>query len=238
MHNVIPPKSRHELAKENQELRTALDAALRAMTPFEEPGRHFGSPLFVSLACVLSNQADQACWDVINDYIAAEQKREEAGIPVEYIKPFDIAVKIGKKLDSYMLPDDVVENRAVHLVIDALRDTPESNLRMLTKRQLGSLIDEELHDAELEAAVKILERSDVNVLKQVWIFTDPRNEKEYCLDDAERKAVLETGVFVHPNIGVAINDFRAHLSVYHALNTDNQEFMSWKAEFEPAAMKM
>jgi hypothetical protein len=190
----------------------------------------------MSLVCVQTGQADQACWDVINAYIAAENTREEAGIPVEHIKTVDIKVKIGKA-DSFMLPDDVVENRAVHLVISTLRDTEESHLRMMTPRQLKTMVDENLHDAELNAAVEILERGDVEILKQVWIYTDAVTGEEYCLTDKDRKVVLETGVFVHPELGVIIEDFRDHLSVYYALNTDNQEFMEWKSEYTPAAMK-
>jgi hypothetical protein len=236
MSNPASQKSRADLVKENQELRIALDAAIRALTPFEEPGRFFGSPLFMSLVCVQTGQADQACWDVINAYIAAENKREEAGIPVEHIKTVDIKVKIGKA-DSFMLPDDVVENRAVHLMIATLRDTEESHLRMMTLRQLKTMVDENLHDAELNAALEILERGDVEILKQVWIYTDAVTGEEYCLTDKDRKVVLETGVFVHPELGIIIEDFRDHLSVYYALNTDNQEFMEWKSEYTPAAMK-
>jgi hypothetical protein len=236
MSNPASQKSRADLVKETQELRIALDAAIRALTPFEEPGRFFGSHLFMSLVCVQTGQADQACWDVINAYIAAEDKREEAGIPVEHIKTVDIKVKIGKA-DSFMLPDDVVENRAVHLVMATLRDTEESHLRMMTTRQLKAMVDENLHDAELNAALEILERGDVEILKQIWIYTDAVIGEEYCLTDKDRKVVLETGVFVHPELGIIIEDFRDHLSVYYALNTDNQEFMEWKSEYTPAAMK-
>ncbi|TLX16833.1 hypothetical protein [Rhizobium sp. MHM7A] len=214
----------------------ALDAAVRALTPFEEPGRHFGSPLFMSLVCVLTDQADKACWDVINEYLQAEKQREDAGIPVEHIQVHEIKVKIGKA-GSFLLPDDVVENRAVHLVIATLRDTEESHLRMMTPRQLKSMVDDSLHDAELNAAIEILERDDVEILKQVWIYTDPNSGEEHCLTDKDRKVVLETGIFVHPDEGVIVDNFRADLSVYYALNTDNQEFMEWKADFEPAAMK-
>lgn len=238
MSNPVPKKSNADLVKENMELRLALDAAIRALTPFEEPGRHFGSPLFVSLACVLTNQADKACWDVINEYLAAEKKREEDGIPVEHIKTVDISVKVGKQLDSYMLPHDVVENRAIHSVIETLRDTPESHLRMMTTRQLKKMVDETLHDAELEQAIKILERSDIDILTQVWIYTDPTTGQEYELDDMERKQILENGIFVHPELGTIIEQFREHLSAYHALNIKNQEFMDWKADFEPAGMKI
>lgn len=236
MSNQAPQKSQAELVKENQELRVALDAAVRALTPFEEPGRHFGSPLFMSLVCVLTDQADKACWDVINEYLQAEKQREEAGIPVEHIQVHPIKVKIGK-VDSFMLPDDVVENRTVHLVIATLRDTEESHLRMMTPRQLKSMVDSSLHDAELNAAIEILERNDVEILKQVWIYTDPNSGEEHCLTDKDRKVVLETGTFVHPDEGMIVDNFRDDLSVYYALNTDNQEFMEWKTDFEPAAMK-
>jgi hypothetical protein len=232
-----PQKSHTDLVKENQELRRALDAAVRALTPFEEPGRHFGSPLFMSLVCVLSDQADKACWDVINEYIAAEKQREDAGIPVEHIQVHEIKVKIGKA-DSFILPHEVVENRAVHLVIATLRDTAEAHLRMMTTRQLKSMVDDGLHDAELTSAIEILERSDVEILKQVWIYNDPNTGEEHCLADKDRKIVLETGIFVHPEEGVIVENFRADLSVYYALNTDNQEFMDWKAEYEPTAMKI
>lgn len=237
MSSAAPQKSHADLIRENQELRTALDAAIRALTPFEEPGRHFGSPLFLSLICVLSDQADKACWDVINEYLLAEKQREEAGIPVEHIKTVDIKVKIGKA-DSFILPDEVVENRAVHLVIATLRDTEESHLSMMTTRQLKSMVDESLHDAELKSAIEILERGDVEILKQVWIYTDPDTGEEHCLTDEDRKSVLETGIFVHPHEGVVVNNFRPNLSVYYALNTDNREFMEWKAEYKPATMKI
>lgn len=236
MTNKASQKSRAELMKENEELRIALDAAIRALTPFEQPGRFFGSPLFMSLVCVQTGEADSACWDVINDYIAAERKREEADIPVEHIQTAEVKVKIGKA-DSFLLPADVVENRAVHLVIATLRDTNESHLRMMTLRQLKTMVDEGLHDAELTAAIEILQQSDVEVLKQVWIYTDPVSGEEHCLTDKDRKVVLETGIFVHPELGVVIDNFRDHLSVYYALNTDNQEFMDWKADYAPAGMR-
>lgn len=236
MTNKASHKSRAELVKENEELRTALDAAIRALMPFEQPGRFFGSPLFISLAAVQAGQADSACWDVINDYIAAEKKREEADIPVEHIQIADVKVKIGKA-DSFLLPADVVENRAVHLVIATLRDIDESHLRMMTPRQLKTMVDQSLHDAELAAAIEILERADVEILKQVWIYTDVVIGDEYCLTDKDRKVVLETGIFVHPELGTVIDNFRDHLSVYYALNTDNQEFMEWKAGYAPAGMK-
>jgi hypothetical protein len=238
MSNPVPPKSHDDLVKENQELRTALDAALRALTPFEEPGRHFGSPLFVSLACVLTGDADQACWNVIDDYLEEERKREAAGIPVEHVKTVDVTVKIGKQLDSYMLPHDVVDNQAVHRVIEMLRDKPESHLRMMTTGQLKTMVDSDLHDAELRAAIKILERADVDILTEAWIFTDPNDDAEYSLDNMERKQVLETGIFVHPDRGVIVENFRDNLQVFHALNTENEEFMSWKADFTPATMKI
>ena len=229
-------KSQAELVKENEELRTALDAAIRALTPFEQPGRFFGSPIFMSLVCVHSGDADKACWDAIKDYIAADNQREAAGIPVEHIPTADVKVKIGKA-DSFILPADVVENRAVHLVIATLRDDDESQLRMMTPRQLKMMVDDRLHDAELNAAVEILERSDVEILKQVWIYTDV-NGNEHCLSDKERKVVLETGIFVHPELGIVVDNFRDSLAVYYALNTDNQEFMDWKSSYAPAGPKL
>jgi hypothetical protein len=193
--------------------------------------------LFIALACVQSGTADKACWDVINDYIEAENLREEAGIPVKHVPSADVKVKVAKG-DSFLLPDDVVENRVVHLLMAALRDRDESQLLMLTPNQIRKMTDETLHAAEIAAAIEILERSDVAVLKQVWIYTDDVIGDEYHLSDEDRKLVLETGIFVHPELGVVVDNFRDNLSVYYALNTDNQEFMEWKANYAPAGPKV
>lgn len=229
-------KTEAALAEENARLRTALDAALIALAPFEQPDSRFVSPLFVSLAAVATHQDDAACWAIIDEWVAAARERDARGEPVEHIPTGEITVTITKN-GSFDLPAECVEDRTVHLLIEGLRDTPEEQLRMLSKRQIKGLISGAAHETEVDSAIAILERPDVSILKQVWLYTDALSGEELVVDDELKTSFLETGIFIHPETGNAVSDFRDGLSVYRALNTDNAAFMDWKMEAQAATMR-
>jgi hypothetical protein len=68
------------------------------------------------------------------------------------------------------------------------------------------------------------------------MFADPETGEEYRLSDEERRMVSDNKLFIHPEAGVEVADYRDHIGHYWALNTSNAEFLAWKAIAEPKGM--
>jgi hypothetical protein len=226
----------NDMAKEIEGLKLALGVAVSQLY-FSEPGDSRAvSDVFVSLASVVAGDANEACFDILAD----ERKRLDAldteAVRQENQDSIKISVRVGRTLDDYPLPTDVLDNKSVASILDFLRRIPNEELRFLSKRAIANAVGDTAIEAEIDYALSALTREELAILTPVWMFADPETGEEYRLSDEERRMVSDNKLFIHPESGVEVADYRDHIGHYWALNTSNAEFLAWKAVAEPKGM--
>jgi hypothetical protein len=226
----------NEMAKEIEGLKLALGVAISQLY-FNEPGDSRAvSDVFVSLASVAAGNANEACFEIL----AEERKRLDAldteAIRQENQDSIKISVRVGRGLDDYPLPTDVLDNKSVASILEFLRRVPNEQLRFLSKQAITNAVGDTAIEAEIDYALSALTGDELAILTPVWMFSDPESGEEFHLSDEERHMVSDNKLFIHPETGVDVADYHAHIGHYWALNTNNSEFMAWKAGQEPKGM--
>lgn len=220
----------NKLADEVQGLKLALEVATARLSFMEPNDSRAVSDVFVSLASVVSGHTNDACWRILR-----EEKARLETIDFEAARDQNddtVSIRIGRG-DGYPLPPELLENKTVGTIIDFLRETPESALRFLSKPFFARHVVPDAMDAELELALTALTDKNLAVLAPVWMFLDPISGEEYELTAEDRQTIIDENLFIHPETGNPVTDFRNHIGHYWALNTDNGEFLAWKAQVNP-----
>lgn len=222
-------KENNALKAENEILKLALHVANGHLSVHEEPDSRFVNDWFVALAAVECDSANEACVRILKEQKAHLEEwlptLTSSDLPLR--RP-ELQISMARRNDQYPLPVDIYDNQAVQNIMSFLADRKPEQLRMLSRNMLADGAD--YMAAEIDDALKALTRADVAILEPVWMFTCPATGEEYELSGEERQTIANEGIYVHPDRGEIVPDFRKHIANYWGLNTNNSSYMDWKAQ--------
>lgn len=87
----------------------------------------------------------------------------------------------------------------------------------ITHLSLGSIrkmLGDDFSERDIMLSINYLLGAGVKVLEARYEFFDDDDEESIQLEIGEVKEALRTGIFVHPNTGVAIKNFETMLVMY------------------------